>query len=111
MRKPSGNHVFSTTDKTNMAKPKISIFSPDTLGKPLGQQSQRTRVKASEFLFIAGQLAADKAGKVIGADDFGQQCVQVFANIHTALKAVDAGWGDAVQFTTYPFTRRIFQNS
>ncbi len=84
-----------------MAKPDISIFSPDTLGKPLGQYSQMTRVKASEFLFIAGQLAADKAGNVIGADDFDKQCMQVFANIETALKAVDAGWGNIVQFTTY----------
>ncbi len=27
--------------------------------------------------------------------------MQVFANIETALKAVDAGWGNIVQFTTY----------
>ena len=46
--------------------PEIKIFNPDTLGKPLGQYSQITRVKASEFVFIAGQLAADRDGKVIG---------------------------------------------
>ena len=34
--------------------PDIKIFSPDALGKPLGQYSQITRVKASEFVFIAG---------------------------------------------------------
>ena len=43
----------------------IKIFSPDTLGKPLGQYSQITRVKASEFVYIAGQLAADRDGKVM----------------------------------------------
>ncbi|HEY0224489.1 MAG TPA: RidA family protein [Pseudolabrys sp.] len=79
----------------------IKILNPDTLGKPLGQYSQLTRVKASEFVFIAGQLAADKAGNIIGADDFDAQCVQVFANIETALKSVGAGWGNVVQFTTY----------
>jgi enamine deaminase RidA (YjgF/YER057c/UK114 family) len=79
----------------------IKIFSPDTLGKPLGQYSQITRVKASEFVYIAGQLAADRDGKVVGADDFDAQCVQVFANIETALKAVGAGWGHVVEFTTY----------
>src|SRR6267378_3648807 len=81
--------------------PEIKIFSPDTLGKPLGQYSQITRVKASEFVYIAGQLAADRDGKVVGADDFDAQCVQVFANIETALKAVGAGWGQVVEFTTY----------
>ena len=79
----------------------IRIFSPDTLGKPLGQYSQITRVKASEFMYIAGQLAADRDGRIVGADDFDAQCVQVFANIETALKAVGAGWGQVVEFTTY----------
>ena len=79
----------------------IKIFSPDVLGKPLGQYSQITRVKASEFVYIAGQLATDRDGRIIGADDFDAQCVQVFANIETALKSVGAGWGNVVEFTTY----------
>ena len=79
----------------------IKIFSPDVLGKPLGQYSQITRVKASEFVYIAGQLAADRKGAIIGADDFDAQCTQVFANIETALKSVGAGWGNVVEFTTY----------
>jgi enamine deaminase RidA (YjgF/YER057c/UK114 family) len=79
----------------------IKIFSPDVLGKPLGQYSQITRVKASEFIYIAGQLAANRDGQIVGADDFDEQCVQVFANIETALKSVGAGWGNVVEFTTY----------
>lgn len=73
----------------------IRIVNPESLGKPLGQYSQITRVKASEYLFIAGQVAAD------GADDFDAQCVQVFANIRAALESCGAGWGNVVQFTTY----------
>ncbi len=79
----------------------INIVNPDTLGKPLGQYSQITRVKASEFLFIAGQLSADKAGNIIGAHDFDAQCAQVFKNIETALASQGAGWKNVVQFTTY----------
>jgi len=77
----------------------IKILNPDALGKPLGQYSQLTRVKASEFVFIAGQVGVDRDGKV--ADGFDAQCVQTFANIETALKSVGAGWGNIVQFTTY----------
>ncbi len=40
--------------------PDIKIINPDTLGKPLGQYSQLTRVKASEFLFIAGQVGVTR---------------------------------------------------
>jgi enamine deaminase RidA (YjgF/YER057c/UK114 family) len=79
----------------------IKIFSPDVLGKPLGQYSQIARVKASEFVYIAGQLATDREGRIVGADDFDAQCVQLFANIETALKSVGAGWGNVVEFTTY----------
>lgn len=81
--------------------PEIKIINPDGLGKPMGQYSHITRVKASEFVFIAGQVSADKDGKLIGIDDFDAQCVQVFANVETALKSVGAGFGNVVQFTTY----------
>jgi len=79
----------------------IKIINPDALGKPLGQYSQITRVKASEYLYIAGQVAADRKGELVGADDFDAQCVQVFANIRAALESCGAGWGNVVQFTTY----------
>jgi len=78
----------------------IKIINPDTLGKPLGQYSQMTRVKASEFLFIAGQVGVFKDGKLAG-DDFEAQCTQTFANIEAALKSQGAGWGNIVEFTTY----------
>jgi enamine deaminase RidA (YjgF/YER057c/UK114 family) len=77
----------------------IQILNPDVLGKPLGQYSQITRVKASEFLFIAGQVGADKDGKA-GAD-FDAQCSQVFANLGAALSSQGAGFANVVEFTTY----------
>ena len=80
--------------------PDIKIMNPDALGKPLGQYSQITRVKASEFLFIAGQVGVDKDGKLAG-EDFDAQCKQTFANIEAALKSCGAGWGNVVEFTTY----------
>ena len=79
----------------------IKILNPEALGKPLGQYSQMTRVKASEFLFIAGQVGVTKDGKLAGDGGFDAQCVQTFANIEAALKSAGAGWGNVVQFTTY----------
>jgi enamine deaminase RidA (YjgF/YER057c/UK114 family) len=79
--------------------PQIEFLNPDNLGKPPGQYSQIARVKASEFLFIAGQVGAAKDG-AIGAD-FDAQCVQTFANIGAALQSQGAGFGNIVEFTTY----------
>jgi enamine deaminase RidA (YjgF/YER057c/UK114 family) len=71
----------------------IDIRNVDALGKPLGQYSHLTRVKASEYLFIAGMLSP--------GEDFETQCTGVFGQIEQALKSAGAGWGNVVQFTTY----------
>ena len=81
--------------------PEIKISNVEALGVPLGQYSHITRVKASELLYIAGQLSTNREGQIVGAGDFDAQCVQTFANIETALKSVGANWGNIVQFTTY----------
>jgi enamine deaminase RidA (YjgF/YER057c/UK114 family) len=71
----------------------IKIYNVDELGKPLGQYSHVTRVKAGELLFIAGMLAP--------GEDFDAQCSGVFAQIDKALRSAGAGWSNVAQFTTY----------
>ncbi len=71
----------------------IGIYNVDELGKPLGQYSHVTRVKAGELLFIAGMLAP--------GEDFDAQCSGVFAQIEKALRSAGAGWSNVAQFTTY----------
>lgn len=77
------------------------IYNVKELGEPLGQYCHLTRVKASEFLFIAGMLSADAKGNVVGAGDFDAQCRQIFGNLEVALKSASATWRNIVQFTTY----------
>jgi enamine deaminase RidA (YjgF/YER057c/UK114 family) len=84
---------------TGATMAQIQILNPDSLGKPLGHYSQITRVKASEFLFIAGQVGCDKDGKAPA--DFDAQCVKTFENIGKALASQGAGFGNVVEFTTY----------
>jgi enamine deaminase RidA (YjgF/YER057c/UK114 family) len=81
--------------------PTIDIYNVEALGAPLGQYHHMTRVKASEYLFIAGMLSSDSKGEVVGDGDFDAQCRQVFGNLEVALKSAGAGWGNVVQFTTY----------
>jgi hypothetical protein len=42
--------------------PDISIINPEAMGPPLSLYGQIARVRASEFIFIAGQLATDLSG-------------------------------------------------
>ncbi len=80
---------------------KIDISNPKSMGVTLGLYRQVTRVQASEFLFIAGQLATDASGNSVGKGNFDVQMKQVFENIRTALESADAGFKNVVQFTTY----------
>jgi enamine deaminase RidA (YjgF/YER057c/UK114 family) len=79
--------------------PNIQILNPESLGKPLGQYSHVTRVKASEFLFIAGQVGVGKDGAV--PVDFEQQCAVVFQRLGDALASQGANFANVVEFTTY----------
>jgi enamine deaminase RidA (YjgF/YER057c/UK114 family) len=79
----------------------INIYNPSALGAPMGQYSHVTRVKANEFLFIAGMLSGDVAGNIVGAGDFDAQTTQVFRNVESALKSAGASWRNVVQFTTF----------
>jgi enamine deaminase RidA (YjgF/YER057c/UK114 family) len=71
----------------------MKIYNVDSLGKPLGQYSHVTRVRADEFLFIAGMLSP--------GEDFDTQCTGVFLQIYQALQSAGADWRNVVQFTTY----------
>jgi enamine deaminase RidA (YjgF/YER057c/UK114 family) len=81
--------------------PDIKIYNVAELGTPLGQYSHITRVKAAEYLFIAGMLGSDANGKLAGKGDFADQAAQVFRNIEVVLTSAGAGWKNIVQFTTY----------
>jgi enamine deaminase RidA (YjgF/YER057c/UK114 family) len=79
--------------------PQIQLLNPDAMGAPIAPYSNIARVKASEFLFIAGQIGADKNGKTPA--DFDAQCALVFANIGAALASQGAGYANVVAFTSY----------
>ena len=87
--------------KGNAVSAEINIYNPEELGPPMGQYTHVTRVRANEFLFIAGMLSGDAAGNIIGEGEFEVQTAQVFRNIEAALKSAGASWANVVQFTTY----------
>jgi enamine deaminase RidA (YjgF/YER057c/UK114 family) len=77
----------------------IQFLNPDSMGKPLAAYSNIARAKASEYLFIAGQIGTDKDGRAPA--DFEAQCALVFANIGAALSSQGAGFPNIVSFTSY----------
>jgi enamine deaminase RidA (YjgF/YER057c/UK114 family) len=68
--------------------------------KPLGMYSNAACGKGT-MVFIAGQVAMDANGKVVGAGDYEAQAVQVFENIKLALGAAGATFEDVIKLTIY----------
>ena len=74
--------------------------NPPGLTKPSGY----THVVISSdgrTVYVAGQVAFDSVGQVVGLGDFKAQATQVFANLGRALASVGATFGDVMKTTTY----------
>lgn len=57
--------------------------------------------KAGGLLFIAGQVAQDAEGTLVGRGDIEAQAVQVFENLKAVLASAGATFDDVVKLTTY----------
>lgn len=81
-------------------KTHISPVQPRTLPKPRGF-SYGYEVTAGRLVFIAGQVAVDAEGRVVGKDDLVAQFRQVCANIQAVLGAAGGDMQDLVKLTIY----------
>lgn len=54
-----------------------------------------------KMVFVAGQIALDKDGKVVGQGDLRAQTVQVLENVQACLAAAGATFADVVKLNTY----------
>jgi len=82
-----------------MGRPEM--LQPEGLPAPLGQYSHVSRVRSGQLVFIAGQVAVDERGELVGEGDFGAQVRQVFHNLERALSGAGATLGSVMKFTTF----------
>ncbi|MBX3540751.1 MAG: RidA family protein [Chelatococcus sp.] len=61
--------------------------------------------RAGDFVFVAGQIARDETGALVGLDDAGAQAAQVYRNIGKVLAHVGAKPTDVVKVTTITVDR------
>lgn len=86
-----------------------TIVNPPGAPRPIGAYSNAVRVKAGELLFIAGQVALDASGGLVGKGDVRAQTRQAFENIGHALASVGASFSNVVEFTTFLVGRESIQ--
>jgi len=80
--------------------PGPQFINPPGLSRPTGY----THVVVSadgRTAYVAGQVAFDSTGAVVGGRNFQAQADQVFANLRRALASVGASFRDVMKTTTF----------
>jgi 2-iminobutanoate/2-iminopropanoate deaminase len=77
------------------------IFNPDTMAKPVAGYSQVAEVGEGKIVYIAGQVALDKSGNLVGKDDFRAQVQQVFENLKAAVEAAGGDFHSVIKLNYY----------
>jgi enamine deaminase RidA (YjgF/YER057c/UK114 family) len=82
----------------------IQFLSPESLASPPGY-SHVVKVTGGQTIYVAGQIALDASGKLVGPGDFRAQAEQVFANLKAALAAAGADFSHVVKLNIYLLDR------
>ena len=72
-----------------------------TLGPTFGMYSHGMIAPGGELVVVAGQVAADRAGKLVGPGDAVAQTRQAFENVRAVLEAAGSGVRQIVRFQTF----------
>jgi reactive intermediate/imine deaminase len=102
-----GRPRCSRADKTNKearnnmsSEVNFQLLIPETMPKSVGY-SQVAAVTSGTIVFVAGQVALNKAGEIVGKEDFHAQVQQVFENLKAAVEAAGGNFGDVIKLNSY----------
>jgi enamine deaminase RidA (YjgF/YER057c/UK114 family) len=77
------------------------VLTPSVNGKPIGMYSAGFAVDPARLVFVAGQVAMDADGRVVGEGDIKAQATQVYRNLGAVLAEAGCTLRDVVKFTTF----------
>jgi len=78
----------------------VKFTKSETLPPAVGY-SQAATVARGRLVYIAGQVAMDTSGKLVGEGDFRAQTKQTFENLKAALAANGATFENVVKLNSY----------
>ena len=75
-------------------------LNPHGLSQPRGYTHVVT-ARGGKLVYVAGQVALDEKGELVGRGDLKAQAQRVFENLRIALHAAGADFEDVVKLNTY----------
>jgi 2-iminobutanoate/2-iminopropanoate deaminase len=79
--------------------PFSTIVTPEA--KPVANYKMATRMEGGRLLYVAGQVAWDPSGNIVGKGDVRAQTRQVFENLRGVLRAAGGDLSSLMKITTY----------
>jgi 2-iminobutanoate/2-iminopropanoate deaminase len=76
------------------------FFNPSNMHRPRGY-THAVAVDGGRLIFVAGQVAFDKDGNLVGKGDLRAQAAKALDNLVAALAAARATPADVVKVNTY----------
>jgi enamine deaminase RidA (YjgF/YER057c/UK114 family) len=82
------------------AAPMLELINPDGLSTP-ASYTHLIAATGGRLVFVAGQVADDAQGNIVGPGDLAAQARQAFANVSRALTAAGARPEQVAKLTIY----------
>ena len=79
----------------------VDGFNPESVWAPFGAFSMGVIQGEGQVVYLKGQVALDKDGKVVGKDDMRAQTRKTLENIQAVLASVGGKMADVVSLTHY----------
>jgi enamine deaminase RidA (YjgF/YER057c/UK114 family) len=85
---------------TDLSAGTISFTNPPALAPPTGY-SHVAEIRGGRLICIAGQVAQDRQGDIVGIGDLAAQAEQVFDNLRAALAAIGCTPANIAKLTVF----------
>ncbi len=79
---------------------RLHFLNPTALAPPAGY-SHVAVASGGTIVFLSGQVATDREGKLVGAGDLAAQTRQVFENLRAGLEAAGTDFAHVAKLTFY----------
>jgi reactive intermediate/imine deaminase len=100
--------VFALLCAANAGAQNIERINPEGMTQPTAYSHL---VKVDNLLFIAGQVAVDGDGNIVGEGDMSAQVRQVYKNLQTVLASAGADFSNVVKINIFTTDVDSFRES
>jgi len=95
------NAQTKEVSKMSHEKSAVRFVKSDALPPSPGYSQAVEVPKGARLIYVAGQVAMDRSGKLVGEGDFKLQATQTFENLKAALQASGATFDNVVKLNSY----------